>query len=74
MSILRYNPNFNEGLRNEQVEERKLSGLVNYNDQPPTKTISEIVKSNFFTYFNFIQIFIFIQYIFWTYCHDSPLI
>lgn len=56
MSILRYNPNFNEGLRNEQVEERKLSGLVNYNDQPPTKSIKEIIKSNFFTYFNFINL------------------
>ena len=56
MSILRYNPNFNEGLSNEQVEERKLSGLVNYNDQPPTKSIKEIIKSNFFTYFNFINL------------------
>ena len=56
MSSLRYNPKFNEGLSNEQVEERKLSGLVNYNDQPPTKSIKEIIKSNFFTYFNFINL------------------
>ena len=29
--------------------------MVNYNDQIPTKTIKEIIKSNFFTYFNFIN-------------------
>lgn len=53
---IRYNPNYREGLNSEQVNERYDSKLVNYNDQPPTKSIKEIIKSNFFTYFNFINI------------------
>ena len=53
--IIRYNPNINEGLTSKQVEERILNNLVNYNDQPPTKTIKQIITSNFFTYFNFIN-------------------
>lgn len=52
---LGYNPNYKEGLNGEQVKERYDSKLVNYNDQPPTKSIKEIIKSNFFTYFNFIN-------------------
>ena len=56
MSILRYNPDFKEGLNSEQVGERFESNLINYNDQPPTKTIKEIIMSNFFTYFNFINV------------------
>ena len=52
----RYSPSFKEGLSSSQVEERINSNLVNYNDQPPTKTIKEIIKSNFFTYFNFINV------------------
>ena len=56
MSIERYNPNIKDGLSLQQVEERKLNNLVNYNDQPPTKTIKEIITSNFFTYFNFINV------------------
>ena len=54
--IKRYNPDFKYGLSDEEVNERKLSNLVNYNDQPPTKSIKEIIKSNFFTYFNFINV------------------
>lgn len=54
--IKRYNPNFKYGLSDEEVNERKLNNLVNYNDQPPTKSIKEIIKSNFFTYFNFINV------------------
>ena len=54
-NVKRYNPDYKEGLSSEQIEERKLNNLVNYNDQPPTKSIKEIIKSNFFTYFNFIN-------------------
>lgn len=54
--IKRYNPDYKYGLSDEEVNERKLSNLVNYNDQPPTKSIKEIIKSNFFTYFNFINV------------------
>ena len=54
--VKRYEANYKEGLTSAQVNERLQSNLVNYNDQPPTKTIKEIVKSNFFTYFNFINL------------------
>lgn len=54
--MIRYNPTWDSGLTIEQVNERIQNNLVNYNDQPPTKTIGQIFKSNFFTYFNFINI------------------
>ena len=56
MSIERYSPGVKEGLSIEEVEKRKLENLVNYNAEPPTKSIEEIIKSNVFTYFNFINI------------------
>ena len=52
----RYNPNYKVGLSDEQVEERINNNLVNYNDAPPTKTIGQIIRSNFFTYFNFLNL------------------
>ena len=52
----RYNPNYMKGLDVEQVKERMENNLVNYDDAPPTKTIKQIIKSNFFTYFNFINL------------------
>lgn len=52
----RYNPNYKEGLSSEQVNERINNNLVNYNDQPPTKSVKQIIMSNFFTYFNFINL------------------
>ncbi len=55
-NIVRYNPNYKEGLTINQVEERFSNNLVNYNDQPPTKSIKQIIMSNFFTYFNFINV------------------
>lgn len=54
--IERYQPTCQEGLNNEQVNERIQNNLVNYNDQPPTKTVKQIIMSNFFTYFNFINV------------------
>lgn len=54
--IIRYNPNIKEGLTTSQVEERIANNLVNFNDQPPTKTIKQIIMNNFLTYFNFINI------------------
>lgn len=54
--IERYQVDCKNGLNNIQVNERIRNNLVNYNDQPPTKTIKEIIKSNFFTYFNFINL------------------
>ena len=52
----RYNPSAKEGLNNQQVNERIANNLVNFNDQPPTKTVKQIIISNFFTYFNFINV------------------
>ena len=54
--IKRYQTNPREGLNSSQVNERIQNQLVNYNDQPPTKTIKQIIMSNFFTYFNFINL------------------
>ena len=52
----RYNPDYKAGLNKEQVAERILNNLVNYNDVPPTKTIKQIIISNFCTYFNFLNL------------------
>ncbi|MDD5826235.1 MAG: HAD-IC family P-type ATPase [Bacilli bacterium] len=54
--MVRYNPSAKEGLTNQQVNERIANNLVNFNDQPPTKTVKQIIISNFFTYFNFINV------------------
>ncbi len=52
----RYNADYRVGLTSKQVQERIENNLVNYNDAPPTKSIKQIIKSNFFTYFNFINV------------------
>ena len=55
-NVKRYQPDFKIGLSDVQVNERVQSNLVNYDDQPPTKSIKQIILSNFFTYFNFINV------------------
>ena len=50
--------NIESGLTNEEVLKRKEKDLVKYDNMPKTKTIKEIVKSNVFTYFNFLNIFL----------------
>ncbi len=51
----RFNPNPNEGLTKEQVDER-LKENLNYTDvSVPTKTIGRIMSDNFFTLFNFLN-------------------
>ena len=52
----RYNPDYKIGLNEEQINERILNNLVNFNDVPPTKTIKQIIISNFCTYFNFLNL------------------
>lgn len=52
----RYEPKKNFGLTQEQVANRISEGLVNFDDQPKTKSIKQIIASNFFTYFNFLNI------------------
>ena len=56
MDVKRFNPTIKEGLTKEQVIKRKEQGLINYDDLPKTKTIKQIIKDNFFTYFNFLNI------------------
>lgn len=51
----RYNPTYKDGLNKEQIIDRINNNLINYNDQPPTKSMGQIFKDNFFTYFNFIN-------------------
>ncbi len=44
------------GLTTEQVQKRIEEGYVNFDDQPKTKSIKQIIASNFFTYFNFLNV------------------
>lgn len=46
---------YKTGLTKDQVNYRINNNLINYNDTVPTKTIKQIVKDNFFTYFNFLN-------------------
>ena len=46
------------GLTKEEVNDRINKQLINFNNQPKTKTIKEIIASNVFTYFNFLNIFL----------------
>lgn len=46
------------GLSKREVEERKKRGLVNGNFSVKTKSIGQIISSNTFTLFNFINIFL----------------
>ncbi len=43
------------GLTNEEVEIRKKRNQVNFDNQPKTKTIKEIILTNIFTYFNILN-------------------
>ena len=54
--IIRYNPNLNEGLSNEQIKKRIEDKLVNYDTSIPTKSIKNIIGSNIFTLFNFLNV------------------
>ena len=56
--IERYRPDINIGLSTKQVENRIKDNLININQQPVTKSIKEIIFSNLFTYFNFLNIFL----------------
>lgn len=51
----RYNPKIDEGLTSIQVEERIKEDLQYRDVNVPTKSIKEIMKSNFFTLFNFLN-------------------
>lgn len=53
-----FNTDIQHGLTSQEVIERIQKNLVNYNNQPRTKSIKEIIYSNLFTYFNFLNIFL----------------
>lgn len=46
------------GLTEEQVKQRKEQGKVNYDTAVPTKSIKKILYDNFFTLFNFLNLFL----------------
>lgn len=48
--------NLKTGLSSKEVQKRIKENLVNYVDVPPTKTIKQIIISNFCTYFNFLNV------------------
>lgn len=50
----RYNPDYREGLTENQVQEHRLHGWTNVAVDPPAKTTKEIIHENVFTYFNLI--------------------
>lgn len=56
MNMERVTKTNEKGLTTEQVEERIKADLVNYDDQPKTKSIKEIIIGNAFTYFNFLNL------------------
>ena len=47
-----------KGLTTAEVNDRISKNLLNYNNQPVTKTIKQIIADNVFTYFNFLNIFL----------------
>ena len=55
---MKYKIDLDKGLTNNEVLSRINSNLVNFDNSPKTKTIKEIIKSNVFTYFNFLNIFL----------------
>lgn len=55
-TIKRYNPSVKEGLNEEQINQRKLENLVNFDTTVPTKSIKSIIMSNFFTIFNLMNL------------------
>ena len=52
--VQRFRVDPRQGLTEEQVKQRVREGYENLPVDPPSKSVSEIVKSNVFTYFNYI--------------------
>ncbi len=53
--VERYNPDVELGLTTDEVELRLMAGLANINDTGSSKSIPNIVSSNIFTFFNFLN-------------------
>ena len=56
--IERFNPSITTGLSTEEVNKRIQQNKVNYDSSVPTKSIKQIIFSNFFTLFNFLNLFL----------------
>ncbi len=56
INIKRYKPKIDFGLTQKEVKNRFKDGLVNVDKSISTKSNSEIIKDNFFTLFNFINL------------------
>lgn len=52
----RFNPDVQIGLTDEQIEQRKKENLINYDTSVPTKKISQILRENFITLFNVLNL------------------
>ena len=52
----RVKTNIKTGLTKREVQKRIENNQINYDILPKTKTIKQIIKSNFFTYFNMLNI------------------
>lgn len=50
--------NIKTGLTTDDVQERIEKKLVNYDTSVPTKSIKRILYENFFTLFNFLNLFL----------------
>ncbi len=53
--VERYNPEVELGLTTDQVELRLMAGLANISDTGSSKSIPNIISSNIFTFFNFLN-------------------
>ena len=56
--VKRFVPDPENGLTASQVQSRINDSLVNFDTSVPTKSIKSIVKDNFFTLFNFLNLFL----------------
>lgn len=57
-NIERYNPDIATGLTDSQIRQRIEDNLINYDSSVPTKSIKQIIFDNFFTLFNFLNLFL----------------
>lgn len=53
--VERYNPEVMVGLTTDEVELRQMAGLANITDTGSSKSIPNIITSNIFTFFNFLN-------------------
>ena len=55
-NMIRYNPKIEDGLNNNQVQNRIKNGYVNYDTNIKTKSIGRIILDNSFTLFNILNL------------------